>query len=70
MADLQPHLPEQEALQDLVRRRYRHHITAEQFAAVDKGVEAVADMLAELRAVPLDNYEEPSTFFIPYRQEV
>jgi hypothetical protein len=70
MADHQPHLPEQEALQDLVRRRYRHHVTAEQLEAVEKGVEAVVEMLAELRAVPLANHEELSTSFIPYRREV
>lgn len=69
MADQQPHLPEQEVLQALVRRRYRHRLTAEQFAAVEKGVEAVAQMLAELRVVPLANDEEPFTSFIPYRRE-
>jgi hypothetical protein len=69
MADQQPYLPEQEALQDLVRRRYRHHLTTEQFEAVEKGVEAVAEMLVKLRAVPLANHEEPFTSFIPYRRE-
>ena len=35
----------------------------------DKGVEAVADMLAKVRGVPLANHEEPFTSFIPYRRE-
>ena len=69
MPDQQPHLPEQEALQHLVRQRYQHHLTNEQADAVAKGVEAVAEMLAELRAVPLANHEEPFTSFLPYRQE-
>jgi hypothetical protein len=69
MADSQSHLPEQEAMQALVRRRYRQHLTAEQCEAVDRGVEAVAEMLAKLRSVSLANHEEPFTSFIPFRQE-
>lgn len=69
MADSQPHLSEQEAMQAFVRQRYRHHLTAEQLEAVEKGVEEVAKMLAELRVVPLGNHEEPFTSFIPYRRE-
>ncbi|ETW95670.1 MAG: hypothetical protein ETSY1_29635 [Candidatus Entotheonella factor] len=69
MADQQPHLPEQEALQELVRRRYRHYLTTEQLEAVKREVEAVAEMLASLREVPLANHEEPFTSFIPYRRE-
>ncbi len=69
MVDQQPHLPEQEALQALVRRRYGHHLTTEQLEAVEQDVGAVAEMLAALRAVPLANHEEPFTSFIPYRRE-
>ena len=69
MADQQPHLPEQEALRELVRRRYPNRLTSQQWEAVDKGVEAVAEMLAKLRAAPLANHDEPFTSFIPYRRE-
>ena len=69
MADQQPHLPEQETMREFVRRRYRDHLTSEQWEAVDKGVEAVAEMLAKLRAAPLANHDEPFTSFIPYRRE-
>lgn len=69
MADQELSLPEQKALQDLVRRRYRQHLTAEQLEAVEKGVDSLAEMLAKLRAVPLANHEEPFTSFIPYRRE-
>ncbi|WP_089944743.1 hypothetical protein [Candidatus Entotheonella palauensis] len=69
MAGQQPHLPEQGALQELVRHRYRHHLTPEQFEAVQQEVAAVAEMIASLRAVPLANHEEPFTSFIPYRRE-
>jgi hypothetical protein len=69
MAEQQPYLPEQGALQQLVRQRYRQHLTTDQVEAVEKGVEAVAEMLAKLRGVPLANHEEPFTSFIPYRRE-
>jgi hypothetical protein len=69
MANQQPYLPEQSVLQALVRQRYHQHLTTEQAETVDKGVEAVAKMLAELRAIPLANHEEPFTSFIPYRRE-
>jgi len=69
MADQQPYLPEQGALQELVRQRYRQHLTTEQSEAVEKGVNAVAEMLAKLRGISLANHEEPFTSFIPYRRE-
>jgi hypothetical protein len=69
MADQQQYLPEQGALQELVWQRYHQHLTTEQLEAVEKGVEAVADMLAKVRDVPLANHEEPFTSFIPYRRE-
>ncbi len=69
MADLPPSLPEQEAMQTFVRQRYRHYLTTEQSEAVEQGVKEVVEMLAELRAVPLANHEEPFTSFIPYRRE-
>jgi len=69
MADQQQYLPEQGALQELVRQRYRQHLTTEQLEAVDKGVDAVAEMLAQVRGVPLAHHEEPFTSFIPYRRE-
>jgi hypothetical protein len=69
MTDQQPHLPEQAAMQTLVRQRYRHRLTTAQFEQVDKGVEAVAQMIAALRAVPLADRDEPFTSFIPYCRE-
>ncbi len=69
MTDSQSHLPEQEAMQELVRQRYPHHLAAEQFEAVTKDIETMAEMLAALRAVPLANHDEPFTSFIPYRRE-
>jgi hypothetical protein len=69
MADQQQYLPEQGTLQELVRQRYRQHLTTEQLESVEKGVEAVAEMLAKVRGVPLANHEEPFTSFIPYRRE-
>lgn len=69
MADQQPHLSEQNGMQELVRQRYRQHLSAEQFEAVQKDLEALTEMLAAIRAVPLANHEEPFTSFIPYRRE-
>ncbi len=69
MADQPPHLPEQDALKHLVHQRYQHRLSAEQLDAVDEGVEAIAEMVAALRAVPLANHDEPFTSFIPYRCE-
>lgn len=69
MTDQPPHLPEQDALQHLVHRRYGHRLSPEQMPAVDAGVDAIAEMVAALRVVPLANHDEPFTSFIPYRSE-
>lgn len=69
MADQPPYLPEQDALEHLVHRRYGPRLSPEQLEAVDQGVGAIAEMVAALRAVPLANHEEPFTSFIPYRRE-
>lgn len=69
MADPPPHLPEQDALLHLVRRRHGQGLRPEQLEAVDEGVDAIAEMIAALRAVPLANHDEPFTSFVPYRRE-
>lgn len=61
--------PEHAVRLDLVKQRYGPHLTAEQWAEVEKGLEAITQAVQALRAVKLDNADEPGTIFVPYRQE-
>jgi len=58
---------EVDLLLGLVRHRYGGRLTAEQLAALRQGVEAIAELGAALRAVPLTNADEPLAPFTPIR---
>jgi hypothetical protein len=60
---------EVDLLLSLVRHRYGDRLTDEQVAALRQAVEAVADLAAAVRAVPLGNADEPPGPFTPYRGE-
>ena len=61
--------PEHTVRLNLVKQRYGTHLTAEQWTEVEKGLEAITQAVQDLRAVKLDNADEPGTIFVPYCQE-
>jgi hypothetical protein len=60
---------EVEALFALVRERYGSRLTAEELEAVRKGIEGVVEAAHALRAVRLDNADEPGQPFTPFRAD-
>jgi hypothetical protein len=61
--------PEVERLFTLVRDRYGDRLTPAQLDDVRKGVEGVVLAARALRAVKLENADEPFPPFVPYRAE-
>ncbi len=53
----------------LVRERYGARLTEAQLDEVRKGVEAVEQAASALRAVRLDNSDEPMQLFAPFRAD-
>ena len=63
-----PHA-EADALLELVRQRYGSRLRADQLDGVKKGIQAVVEGARALRAVRLDNGDEPFQPFAPYRSD-
>ena len=60
---------EVEALFALVRERYGDRLTPEPLDGVKKGVEGIVKAARALRAVRLENSDEPMPPFVPYRAD-
>ena len=60
---------EAEALFELVRVRYGDRLTPEQLESVRRGVAAIVEQAAALRAVRLGNADEPVQRFVPFRAD-
>jgi hypothetical protein len=58
---------EAERLSALVRERYGDRLTPEQLDGVKKGIEGIVQAARALRAVRLENSDEPMPPFVPYR---
>ena len=69
MEGTDPASKEVELLYALVRERYGARLTAEQLEEVRKGIEAVARNAVALRAVRLENSDEPMQPFVPFRAD-
>jgi len=61
---------EAEYLFEMVRDRYGDRLSAEELEEVRKGVEGIAKAAEILRAVKLENGDEPFSIFRPYKKEV
>lgn len=61
--------PEGDILFALIRQRYGDRLTAEQLETLRKGVEALVEAAASLRAVRLRNSDEPFQPFVPFRAD-
>jgi hypothetical protein len=53
----------------IVRARYGERLTAAELQDVRQGVEAIVQAARALRAIPLDNSDEPMPPFAPFRAE-
>ena len=60
---------ESQVLLDLIKQRYGARLTPAELEEVQQGVEGIARAVAALRAVTLDNSDEPFSIFVPYGQE-
>ena len=69
MNESKPENPEVETLFQMVSDRYGDRLDAEQLEEVRKGVETIAEAAQALRAVKLENGDEPLSIFTPYRAE-
>ena len=58
-----------DALLALLKGRYGGRLTAEQLGELRKAVAAASDRARQMRAVPLDNGDEPAFVFRPFRAE-
>jgi len=58
-----------DALFALVRERYGDRLTPDQLEELRKGIEATAEAMRALRAVRLQNSDEPFPPFVPYRAD-
>ena len=54
---------------DIVKSRFGDRLTDEELKEVNKAVEGIGEMTASLRAVKLNNGDEPFTRFVPYRKD-
>jgi CO/xanthine dehydrogenase Mo-binding subunit len=61
--------PESEALFNVIRQCYGYRLTSDELEEVRKGVAGLSQAAAALRAVRLNNSDEPFSLGIPYRQE-
>jgi hypothetical protein len=68
MSDPEP-ADEATVLFSLVRRRYGARLTADELESVRRGVEALVEQVALLRAVRLGNADEPVQRFVPFRSD-
>ena len=69
MTDPAPNLRETDILFELIRARYGARLTAEQLEQVRRGVAAIVEQAAALRAVRLGNADEPVQRFVPFRAD-
>jgi hypothetical protein len=59
---------EAETLYKLVEQLYGDRLSEAELEEVKKGVEHIVEASMELRAVELDNWDEPFSVFTPYRR--
>lgn len=69
MSESKPTSADVEALFRMVRDRYGDRLDAEQLEEVKQGVEAISEAAQALRAVKLENGDEPLSTFTPYRAD-
>ena len=64
-----PNQAEVDARFNLVKQRYGSRLTDEEEEKVRGDVEDIVESAEAMRAVELDNADEPLSLFVPYRKE-
>lgn len=54
---------------NIVKRLYGDRLTSEELDEVRKGVVGIVEAAESMRAVKLENGDEPFSVFVPYRKE-
>jgi len=60
---------ERELLFEVVRIKYGDRLTSDELEEVKKGVDRIFEAVEKLRAVKLENWDEPFSIFRPYRKD-
>jgi hypothetical protein len=60
---------EKELMFKLIKIKYRDRLDSEQLAAIEASMDKVMTVIDEIRAVPLENSDEPFNVFKPYRRD-
>ncbi len=54
---------------DRIKALYGDRLDMEQLAAIEASLDPVVAVLEQIRAIPLENSDEPYSVFKPYRKE-
>ena len=54
----------------LVKQRFGHRLNPEEWREVEEAVIGIHKMVESLKSVEIDNSDEPSTMFVPYKKEL
>ena len=68
MNDNNPVEEDSKCLFDLLKKRYGERLSPEELEEVKNGVENIQQAADKLRAVKLENSDEPFALFVPYRE--
>jgi hypothetical protein len=60
---------EADKLFEIIKARYGDRVTADELEEMRKGLDAILDAAKAMRAVKLENGDEPYQFFKPYQGE-
>ncbi|MBD3206912.1 hypothetical protein GF319_11305 [Candidatus Bathyarchaeota archaeon] len=60
---------EADILFDLIKNKYKNRLNDEQLEKVKEKISEIIDATEKLRAIPLDNSDEPKFIFNPSREE-
>lgn len=60
---------EAETLFDLIKNKYKHSLSDEEQEKVKEKIREMIDEAEKLRAIPLENSDEPKFVFNPKREE-
>ena len=68
MSDNNPVEDDSKYLFDLLKKRYGERLSPEELKEVKNGVENIQQAADKLRAVKLENSDEPFALSVPYRE--
>ena len=60
---------EKEHMFERIKVLYEDRLDEEQLAAIEASFDPIIEVLKQIRAVPLENSDEPYSIFKPYRKD-